>query len=123
VLLGGTISLLAGTVGTPECRPARGAVVVLEDVNEPLYRLDGMLTQLLRSGWFDGARGIVLGSFHGCGEGAEAAVAARLGRLGLPLLTGLPFGHGTPQLSVPLGVRARLDVAAGTVTLREPALR
>jgi muramoyltetrapeptide carboxypeptidase len=123
VTMGGTLALLANTVGTAESRPARGAVAVLEDVAEPAYRLDSMLTQLLRTGWFDGVAGIVLGTWADCGDGAVDTVVERLRGLGVPLLAGLPFGHGVPQLTVPFGVEAELDAAAGTLTMLQPALR
>jgi muramoyltetrapeptide carboxypeptidase len=122
VTVGGTLALLANTVGTPESRPATGGIAVLEDVAEPAYRIDSLLTQLLRTGWFDGVAGIVLGSWVDCGDGAVETVVERLGALGVPLMSGLPFGHGLPQLTVPLGVEAELDAAAGTLTTRLPAL-
>lgn len=123
VTVGGTLALLANTVGTAESRPAGGAVVVLEDIAEPAYRLDSMLTQLLRTGWFDEVAGVVLGSFTDCGDEAVETVVERLEVLGVPLVSGLPFGHGVPQLTVPLGVEADLDADAGTLTMRQPALR
>ena len=123
VTVGGTLALLANTVGTPESRPAAGGIAVLEDVAEPAYRIDSLLTQLLRTGWFDGVAGIVLGSWVDCGDGAVETVVERLAVLGVPMMSGLPFGHGVPQLTVPLGVEAELDAAAGTLTTRLPALR
>jgi muramoyltetrapeptide carboxypeptidase len=122
-LFGGTISLLAQSAGTADQLPATGAIAVLEDVGEPTYRLDSLITQLLRTGWFDGVAGVVLGTFEGCGRDAEEVVAERLSYLGVPLATGLPFGHGRPQLTVPLGVETDLDVDAGTLVVRQPALR
>lgn len=122
-LVGGTLSLLAQSAGTADQQPATGAIAVLEDVGEPTYRLDALVTQLLRSGWFAGVAGVVLGTFQGCGPDAEEVVAERLGALGVPLAAGLPFGHGRPQLTVPLGVEADLDTDAGTLVLRQPALR
>lgn len=123
VLVGGTLAVLAQSVGTPEHRPARGGLVVLEDVAEPTYRVDALLTQLLRAGWFDGAAGVVLGTWHGCGADALEVVVERLRPLGVPVASGLPFGHGVPQLTVPLGVEAELDVGAGRLTVSQPALR
>jgi len=78
------------------------------------------LTQLLRAGWFAGVRGVVLGSFAGCGpdEAVRALMTERLGPLDVPILWGLPAGHGRPQLTLPLGARVRLDADAGTL---EPA--
>jgi muramoyltetrapeptide carboxypeptidase len=123
VLVGGTLSLLANTVGTPEERRAEGGIVVLEDVGEPPYRIDSMLTQLLRTGWFDGVAGIALGSWTRCGASAEETVVERLSPLGVPTVTGLPVGHAVPLVTVPLGVEADLDAGAATLTLAQPALR
>lgn len=122
VTVGGTLSLLAGAIGTRESRAADGGIVVLEDVTEEAYRLDGMLTHLLRAGWFDRVAGIVLGSWVGCGDDALGTVCSRLEPLGVPLLADLPFGHGVPQLTIPLGVEAELDAEAGTLTVCAPAL-
>lgn len=123
ITVGGTLAVLASTIGTPEARPANGGIVLLEDITEPAYRLDNLLTQLIRSGWFDGVRGVVLGTWVDCGDDAVETVCARLDRLGVPLLSGLPFGHGVPQLTVPLGAEAELDADAGTLSMAVPALR
>lgn len=122
VTVGGTLALLANTVGTPTHRRAAGGIAVLEDIAEPAYRIDSLLTQLLRTGWFDDVAGVVLGTWAGCGDGALDTVVERLAPLGVPLVSGLPFGHGRPQLTVPLGVQADLDADTGTLTMRVPAL-
>jgi muramoyltetrapeptide carboxypeptidase len=98
---------------------------VLEDVGEAVYRLDRMLTQLLRTGWFDGVAGIALGSWAKCGDPARirSLMVERLGPLGVPILWELGFGHIPSAPTVPLGVEAELDAGAGTLTLLEPALR
>ena len=124
VLVGGNLALLAAEAGGPTVRVAHGGIAVLEDHVEPPYRIDRMLTQLLRTGWFDGVRGVVLGEFTQCGpeEQVVSVVQDRLGPLQVPILAGLPVGHGSTNLTVPLGVPARLDADAGTLTLTEPAL-
>jgi muramoyltetrapeptide carboxypeptidase LdcA involved in peptidoglycan recycling len=117
-LAGGTLTLLAALVGTPYApRPARDAVVLFEDVNEEPYRVDRMLTQLLQSGWLTGASGVVLGTWVGCGDPAEldALFTARLGPLGVPILAGVPVGHGPRQLTLELGAPVRLDTASLTL--------
>ena len=121
-LVGGNLSLLAASIGTPESLPAAGAIAVLEDVTESAYRVDRLLTQLLRTGWFDGVRGVALGSWLDCGDDAVAVVGERLAGLGVPVLAGLPFGHGRPQLSLPLGADAELDADAGTLVVTGPPL-
>lgn len=118
VLTGGNLALLAAGVGTPEHRAPQAAIAVLEDVDEPPYRLDRMLTQLLRSGWFAGVRAVALGTFTGCGapENVRAVMLDRLAPLGVPVLGGLRFGHCPASLTIPLGVEAVLDTDAGVLT-------
>jgi muramoyltetrapeptide carboxypeptidase len=122
VTTGGCLSVLATSVATPSSiRAARGGIVLLEDCCEKAYRIDSYLTQLRRSGWFDGAAGVVLGSWADC-EPAAPVVAEVLWPLGLPILDDLGFGHGEDPITVPLGVLAELDADAGTLTLERPAL-
>lgn len=124
VLSGGNLALLAAEVGAQFNRPSDGAIVVLEDVDEPPFRLDRLLTQLLRSRWFEGVRAIVCGAFTDCGDPAlvQAVLADRLAPLDVPIVTGVDIGHTTTSLSFPLGVTATLDAGAGTLMLAEPAL-
>jgi muramoyltetrapeptide carboxypeptidase len=126
ILVGGNLSLLSsGLAASTVTAPPDGSIVLLEDVNEPPYQVDRMLTQLLRGGWFTGAAGIALGSWTGCGELVEvrAVVEDLLVGLGLPIVWELGFGHCDGQLTVPLGVPATLDADNATITLAEPALR
>ncbi|WP_370415773.1 LD-carboxypeptidase [Streptomyces fradiae] len=125
VTLGGCVSLLAADLGTPHARgSARGGLLLLEDVGEEPYRLDRILTQLLRSGWLDGVAGIGLGSWAECEpyEEVRAVLADRLGGLGVPVVEELGFGHASTALTVPLGIPGVLDADAGTLTLDVPAL-
>ena len=122
VLRGGNLSLLAAMLGADEpVPPPEGCLVLLEDVTEDPYRLDGYLTQLLRAGWFTGATGILLGSWTGCGLPADvrAVLDDLIGNLGVPTVWELGFGHCDGQLTMQLGVEAELDAANGTVTLLE----
>ncbi|MGW3662205.1 S66 peptidase family protein [Streptomyces sp. NPDC005141] len=125
VTLGGCASLLAADLGTPHARTsARGGLLLIEDIGEEAYRLDRILTQLLRAGWLDGVAGIALGSWVDCGpyEGLRAVFADRLGGLGVPVVEHFGFGHAEGALTMPFGLRAELDADAGTLTLDEPAL-
>ncbi|MFJ8667194.1 LD-carboxypeptidase [Streptomyces sp. NPDC093600] len=125
VTLGGCVSLLAADLSTPHARPsARGGLLLLEDVGEEPYRLDRVLTQLLRSGWLDGVAAVGLGSWAECGpyEDVRAVLADRLGGLGVPVVEEMGFGHGETALTVPLGVPGVLDAGSGTLTLDVPAL-
>ena len=125
VLVGGNLALLAAGVGTPGTMTGAGSIVVLEDVAEDLYRVDRLLTQLLRSGWFDGVLGVVLGDFTDCGSPSAVHDLAldRLGPLGVPVVAGVPVGHEARNLAFPLGVPAVLDADAGSLVLRDAALR
>jgi muramoyltetrapeptide carboxypeptidase len=125
-LLGGNLCLLAASVGTHDLPDLDGAILLLEEVDEPPYKIDRMLTQLRRAGVLRGVAGIAVGQFTDCADGWAVSVAdvlaERLGDLGVPVLGGLPVGHGADQLTVPVGVPATLDVDAGTLTV-EPAVR
>jgi muramoyltetrapeptide carboxypeptidase len=127
VTAGGNLSLLAAGLGTADGRQAggfAGCILLLEDVREECYRLDRMLTQLLRSGALDGVAGIALGTWAGCGppEAVRRVMHDRLGGLGVPVACGLGFGHVAPQPTVPLGVPAELDAGTGTLTFLEHAV-
>lgn len=121
VTTGGCLSVLSMSVATPNASSAHGGLVLLEDVNEKAYRIDSYLTHLRRSGWFDGAAGVVLGSWADC-EPAEPVVVDVLADLGVPILADFGFGHGDDPITMPLGVQAALDADAGTLTLDQPAL-
>jgi muramoyltetrapeptide carboxypeptidase len=109
-LVGGNLAMLATSIGTPDAGSAEGAVVALEDVAETPYRIDRLLTQLTRSGWMDGARGVVCGGFTDCGDDAELRelFRRRLEPLGIPVLWGAGFGHLDENLAFPLGAEVTL---------------
>jgi muramoyltetrapeptide carboxypeptidase len=85
-----------------------GRIALLEDIGEQPYRVDRLLTQLLQSGAFAGVRGIALGSWVDCGDPLPV-LRDRLLPLGVPILAGLPIGHGSPQMSVWLGALGVID--------------
>ncbi|MFF4245561.1 LD-carboxypeptidase [Streptomyces sp. NPDC001822] len=129
VTYGGCVSLLAADAGTPAARTsARGGLLMIEDITEEAYRLDGILTRLLRIGALDGISGVACGSWQDCGpyEQVRAVLADRLGGLGVPVVEELGFGHGPTALTVPLGLPAVLDAPADggrcTLTVQVPAL-
>jgi muramoyltetrapeptide carboxypeptidase len=115
-LVGGNLAVVAAGVGTPDSVVADGSVAFLEDVNEPPYKVDRLLTQLLRCGWFTGVRGVALGTFHGCGD-VVPVLHERLARLGVPVVGTFTVGHGPVQLSLPLGVDVTVDTGSGTLTV------
>ncbi|WP_214410847.1 S66 peptidase family protein [Sphaerisporangium fuscum] len=121
-LTGGNLALLAALCGTPYAMRAEGRIVLLEDVGEEPYRIDRMLTQLLQAGCLEGAVGIALGSWVDCGDPMNVLVD-RLAPLGVPMIAGLPIGHGTPQFTAWLGADAAIDTESCSLTclFRDPA--
>jgi muramoyltetrapeptide carboxypeptidase len=99
-VIGGNLCMLASLAGTPWALQGQGAIVVLEDIGEPPYKLDRLITQLRLSGALSGVAGIALGEFSGSSapEGAgwdiEALFSDLLAPLNVPVVTGLPIGHG-----------------------------
>jgi muramoyltetrapeptide carboxypeptidase len=123
------LSTLASLAGTRYAPDLGGALLCVEDVNEEAYRLDRLFWQVVSAGLLKRVRGVVVGQLVGCkpeGDGRHSArrvLERAVSALGLPALSGAPFGHGRRNLAIPVGVRARLDAGAGTLTLLEPAVR
>ncbi len=128
-LAGGNLCILAHSVGSRFSPNFRGKIVLLEEVGEPVYRVDRYLTQLLNAGILQEAAGFVVGfdtgwEQHEKGDtryNPESIWHDRLAPLGKPLITGFPFGHEPNPLTLPLGVVSRLDANERTLTLLEPA--
>jgi muramoyltetrapeptide carboxypeptidase len=122
VLAGGNLALVAALVGTPYAAPLDGAILVLEDVNEAVYRVDRMLRQLLLAGALDRVRAIAFGRCTACptesDDGArtlEEVVSEVAEALDVPCAIHLPVGHIDDQWTVPLGAVAELDADAATL--------
>jgi muramoyltetrapeptide carboxypeptidase len=127
-MAGGNVALLAALCGTPDAMNAHGAIVMLEDINEPAYRIDRMLRQLEQSGAFAGCVGLAIGQFTNvpADENPDAAtidelIADLAVRLRVPCLANLPIGHIADQWTVPLGGMATLDVAARSLCVARSA--
>jgi muramoyltetrapeptide carboxypeptidase len=123
--VGGSLALVAASLGTAWQVDARGAILLLEDVGERPYRIDRMLQQLRGAGVLAAAAGIGLGAFTACEDprypepAVEAVLDEVLGPLGLPLVEGLPFGHVARNCAWPVGVRATLDGQSGELRILE----
>jgi muramoyltetrapeptide carboxypeptidase len=121
-LLGGNLTMVQASLGTRDLPDLRKAILVIEDTDESPYSYDRMLTHLIRAGALRRIAGVAIGQFTNApvvnGQWTAAqAVQDRLGGLGVPVLGGLRIGHGIGQLTVPLGSRATIDTAAGTLTV------
>jgi muramoyltetrapeptide carboxypeptidase len=129
-VLGGCMTLLEATLGTPWELDTRDSILVLEDRAMKPYQVDRVLMHLKQSGKFEGVRGIVLGEFPECEPSVAGAPTVRevcvriLRLLGVPLVFGVPVGHTPrPMLTIPLGIKARLDADdEGTLEFLEPAV-
>jgi muramoyltetrapeptide carboxypeptidase len=129
-LLGGAMTIVEATFGTPWELDTRGAILILEDRGMKPYQVDRVLMHFKQAGKLDGVKGIVLGDFPECeppvaGSPTVRDICARiLGPLGVPVVFGAPVGHTTrPMLTIPLGVNARLNAEGdGTLEILEAAV-
>jgi muramoyltetrapeptide carboxypeptidase len=122
-IIGGNLSVFCALLGTPFQPAAAGRILFLEEVGEPLYRIDRMLTQLRLAGVLERIAGLALGRFAGCGPAGdiEDLVLERLDRPSIPVLSGLPAGHGPVNQPFPLGLRAAMDGRRRSIRFPEPA--
>jgi muramoyltetrapeptide carboxypeptidase len=122
--MGGNLTSLCHLLGTPYEPHFNGRLLFLEDRQEAPYRIDRMLSQLHLSGHLDGVGGVILGTFEACGtlEDVYAIVKEVFGRTGIPILAGFELGHGTHNLTVPIGLEAKMNTEDGSLRFREPAV-
>jgi muramoyltetrapeptide carboxypeptidase len=126
ILLGGSLSSIGKTVGWV-CPSFSGAILFIEAIDVFIGEIDSTLTQLHRSGRLDGVKGVAVGQFIRSAEpkrGKWSAVDVlydRLSELNVPVLGGLPMGHGPNPLSFPLGTMATLDTGTRILTI-EPGV-
>lgn len=124
-LIGGCLSLVVCSLGTPYQIDASDKILYLEDVGEKLYSLDRMLTHLRQAGVLEKAKGIVFGPLKDAHD--EPVVVMNLmidllGDLNIPILFGFPSGHREDSWTIPLGVEVSLDADRATLTFEEGAL-
>jgi muramoyltetrapeptide carboxypeptidase len=123
VIVGGCLSVIVSTLGTPYETETKGKLLFLEDVNEKPYRIDRMLTQLRQAGKLSDVAGVMFGEMHGCAAEPNEGVTVRdvirqvFANDPYPVVFGLPTGHGRGVVTLPLGIRARL--AGERLTLLE----
>ena len=125
-LLGGNLDMIGTAVGWT-CPSFAGAILLIEDVDKHIGRIDRTISQLLKSGCLDGVKGIAVGQFIRSAEekpGKWSVVDVlkdQFAPLGVPVLGGLPIGHGPCPATVPLGTVATLDTTTRTLTI-EPGV-
>ncbi|MGN1062885.1 MAG: LD-carboxypeptidase, partial [Alphaproteobacteria bacterium] len=124
-LLGGTLTLTAGLIGTPYMPDFTGALLVIEEVGEEPYRIDRLLTQLRLAGVFNQVGGIILAGFHNCvskdpADGTiEQVLSDHFNHSAVPVIRDFPYGHGINQAIFPIGVRAELNADKGVLKINE----
>ncbi|MGE5479208.1 MAG: S66 peptidase family protein [Chloroflexota bacterium] len=128
-LVGGNLTMLSSLLGTPYEADTRDAIIFIEEVSEPSYKIDRMLTQLRLAGKFDAARGIIFGKFDDMakrkpffpnyGLSLIEALEQIIIPLKLPTLIGLPISHHEERLTFPIGIEAELDTEKNILTFTE----
>jgi muramoyltetrapeptide carboxypeptidase len=128
-LIGGNLSMLTATLGTPYEIDTKDSILFIEEVFEEPYKIDRMLTQLLLAGKFTECRGIILGKFKNLDlkknffPGYQFTVRQILDQLvktlNKPTLMGIPLGHGDEIITMPIGIYAELDATKKIIKLLE----
>ncbi len=128
-LLGGNLTVLTAMMGSDYLPDFEGSILFVEDLNEEIYRVDRMLTQLALAGVLGKIAGFVFGDCKNCdpGRGYGAltlmeVLADHIGPLGVPAWYGSMIGHIADKFTVPLGINAEIDADAGTIKLLESAV-
>lgn len=121
-LVGGNLCLLSRLLGTPFMPSLKGAILFLEDRGEAPYRIDRMMTHLRLSGSLNGVQGVLGGEFAGCGDLSliDEILLDVLPSVDIPVVTGLPLGHGRKNMTLPIGIRAALDTDKSELSFLEP---
>jgi muramoyltetrapeptide carboxypeptidase len=124
VLFGGCLALTTSLAGTPYDFWIRDGIWFWEDVDEPVYRLDRMLTHLRLSGRISDIRGVIIGKLKDCGDEAQLLdlFEEEFGGLGIPVIRNFPFGHHGDNLLMPIGTPVRLSTSNLEFTLTESAV-
>jgi muramoyltetrapeptide carboxypeptidase len=128
LLVGGCLSVVVATLATPFAPSFDGRILFLEDTGEKAYRVDRMLVQLKQAGVFERVAGVVFGAIRPAdGSPQERSritefVAEQTAGVSGPVLFGIEAGHGTENLTLPLGVHAKLDSSTRRLIIPEPAV-
>tara|TARA_B100000315_G_scaffold80453_3_gene73696 strand:- start:34 stop:696 length:663 start_codon:yes stop_codon:yes gene_type:complete len=128
-MLGGNLTLLTAVMGSDYVPDFRDSILFLEDVDEQVYRIDRMLTELKLAGILDTIAGFAFGRCTNCEPGSgfgsltlEQVLAEHIGTLGVPAWRGSMIGHIDRQFTVPIGCEVEIDADAGTIRMLESAV-
>jgi len=122
---GGNLATLCHLVGTPFQPDFADHILVIEDIEEPNYKIDRMLVQMKLAGCFKGLVGLALGTFKDCGnlEGIYRVVERVFKEDDFPILAGFEIGHGKTNLTFPVGLTATLDADNHMLLYHSPATK
>jgi muramoyltetrapeptide carboxypeptidase len=132
-IVGGCMTLVCHSIGTPYEIDTDGCILMIEDLNEEPYMIDAGLHHLIRAGKFENVKGFVFGTdvnlkentipeYVGSSLSIEEILDELIAPLGIPAIANVPVGHGKHMATIPLGVRARIDADAKTLDIVEPAV-
>lgn len=130
IMIGGNLSLLAATLGSPYEIHTKDKILFIEEVEEKNYKIDRGLTSLALAGKFSDCKGIILGTWADCGDpDLESKKNLTLSQIfeevvkpfGKPTINNFRSGHIYPQITIPMGAKAKLDATNGTVAFLEAA--
>ncbi|PWN07087.1 S66 peptidase family protein [Rhodohalobacter mucosus] len=128
-LIGGNLSILTTSLGTPYQPDTEGAILFVEDIGEEPYKVDRMLTHLGQAGMLDGIRGFIFGRCTDCPEPSSSGFTLKsvllhhIRPLGVPAIMGADIGHDSHNFTIPMGLQAVLDATGGVFKLLEPAVK
>lgn len=126
--IGGNLSILATSLGTGYQPDTNGAILFVEDIGEPVYKIDRMLTHLKEAGMLDGIAGFIFGGCTKCPDPAEShftleeILKQHIRPLGVPAVMGMDISHDPDNFTIPQGVMARFDADNRFLKLLEPAV-
>lgn len=120
-IVGGNLSMICSSIGTPFEVSTTNSILLLEEVNEAHYAIDRMLSQLIYSGKFKNCKGIILGHFSNNSKNFELKeiLLNKLQNLNIPIIVNLPFGHNYPNITIPIGCNAEFSCTENSLTILE----
>ena len=132
-LVGGNLTLITSMIGTEYQLDFTDKIVFIEDIGEEPYKIDRMLTQLIKTGELQKASGIVFGILRACEKSEKSkapnsftlkeVIEERIKPLNIPAVYGLSFGHLSNNFTIPIGIMAKLDANKMTIELLEKAVK